>query len=82
MDLEDVNDLLRDLNLDTDNESNSQSSGAGDDDDNEHGLIIDGTKYVEAKTIARKNRKGAGGKRSSVWKLGKELKRVEDGVKI
>ena len=78
MDVEAINILLRDLNLDPDDENRSQSAilaGASDsepsNDDDSLTCIIDGTEYVEAKKIACQPRKG---KKSSVWKLGIELK--------
>jgi hypothetical protein len=84
--IEAVNDLLRGPDIDSDDEVGTQSStlAGADSDNDEHGngersLVIDGTEYVEAKSVARKSRKG---KRSSVWKLGIELKRVEDGAKF
>jgi hypothetical protein len=87
MDVESIDDLLRDLNIDTDDEDPIQpatlaEAGPGDNDNSEIILTIDGTEYVEVKKIARKTSKGTGGKRSSVWKLGIELKRVRDGARF
>jgi hypothetical protein len=67
------------------NEANSD-----DDSDLESGdpsesqtILINGKEYVEVKNVAKPIRKAGGGKRtSSVWKLGVELQRVDDGVRF
>jgi len=41
-------------------------------------LFIDGSEYVETTNPARPTRKGGGKKKSNVWKLGVELKKVDD----
>jgi hypothetical protein len=63
MDVESIDDLLRDLNIDTDDEDPIQpptlaEAGPGENDNGEIILTIDGTEYVEAKKIARKTSKG------------------------
>jgi hypothetical protein len=83
MDVESIDDLLRDLNIDADDEDPIQpltlaEAGPGDNDNGEIILTADDTEHVEAKKIARKTSKGTGGKRSSVWKLGIKLKRVNE----
>jgi len=60
----------------------SESSTAASDNHEQNSLFIDGNEYVETRNLARPTRKGSGKKKSSVWKLGVELKRVDDGAKF
>ena len=50
--------------------------------DSDHKVILDGKEYIETKHLARPVRKGGAAKSSSIWRLGTELKRVDDGVKF
>jgi hypothetical protein len=81
MDIDSIENLLYNLNINTDDEVSSQSPGTDDVNENDSVLIVDDIEYVEAKNVARKTRKGTG-KRSIVWKLGIELKRVEDEARF
>jgi len=60
---------LPDASIDSDGEETERSS-----------LLIDGMEYVETRTLARPIRKGKAKKTSNIWKLGMELKRVNDNV--
>lgn len=90
MDHDDIDDLLNHLELqtlDTDNSdlssevfSQSTQATTGDNDEPKS-QFIDGKEYIESMNLARPIRKGRG-KSSSVWRLGIELKRVDDGAKF
>lgn len=91
MDHDDIDDLLNHLELqtpDTDNSSLSsevfsQSTQATTGDNDEpNSQFIDGKEYIESTNLARPIRKGHRKKSSSVWRLGIELKRVDDGAKF
>jgi hypothetical protein len=90
VDRDDIDDLLDDLDVqtpDTDDsnllsEVLSESSTAAGDNHEQNSLFIDGNEYVETRNLARPTRKGGGKKKSCVWKLGVELKRVDDGAKF
>ena len=92
MDRNDIDDLLNSLNVQsptTDDSdilsevfSQSLTQAATGDNDEQNSLIINGREYVKSKNLAHQIRKGSDGKSSSMWKLGVELKRVDDGVKF
>ena len=85
MDFEETDELLYSLNTSTPDADNSNLSSSlpdtGDDDEGST-LIIDGKEYVETQNLARPIRKSSSKKSSSIWKLGIELKRVDDSAKF
>ena len=85
IDLEEIDQLLDSLNTSTPDADNSELSSSQDtvsDDDERSTLLIDGMEYVETQNLARPIRKSSAKKSSNIWKLGIELKRVDDGVKF
>lgn len=87
MNLDIIDDLLATANAETPDADGSESDLsyiiADDyDDDEPTRLFIDGTEYVQTAGLAHPIRKGGGKKSSSIWKLGVELKKVEDGTKF
>jgi len=86
MDSEELDELLDSLNSqtsDTDDcrDSDFSSDEASISEDNEPStLLIDGMEYVESQNLAEPIRKSSAKKSSSIWKLGIQLKRVNDSV--
>ena len=91
MDHNDIDDLLNHLELQTPDTNNSDLSSkvfsqstqaTTGDDDKPNSQFIDGKEYIESMNLACLIRKGHRKKSSSVWRLGVELKRVDDGMKF
>jgi len=82
---EELDELLETLNASTPDADNSDLfsplSDASDDEE-QSSLIINGQEYVETQDLARPIRGSRAKKSSSIWKLGTELKRVDDGVRF
>jgi hypothetical protein len=88
MDSDNIDDFLDSLDIqspsanDFDLLSESSTLANAGNNDKQNSLFIDGKEYVESTNLARPIRKGGGKKSSSIWKLGVELKRVDDGAKF
>ena len=90
MDRDSIDDLLDSINVQNPDADDSESdlssevtqATASNNDEPIH-LFIDGKEYIKSTNLAHPIRKGGGGKKSSsIWKLGVELKRVNNGVKF
>jgi hypothetical protein len=69
--------------LDDDSDPSNLPDAIIDSDDEERSsLLIDGMEYVETQSLACTIRSGKSKKSSIIWKVGIELKRVNDGVKF
>ena len=79
--LNDINTANHDDN-DLSNLPDPSIDSAGNETQETESLLIDGIEYIETKTLARPIRKGKAKKTSNIWKLGIELKRVNDNAKF
>lgn len=78
MDPEDIDKVLDSLIASTPDAEGSNLSPTTSDEDEQSCIIIDGKEYVETRNLARPVRKNSGRKSSSIWKLGIQLKRVDE----